>query len=284
MHCIQNSCIGTPTPFNKAIAGFTCVLAITVIALSIIGLTASPAGPFNAIVQFGATTNGVLLGTSIFVLILDLVWIAALCKKTKEQSVSRSGPSQLESSRLGLPNPESLEQESPQPALVSASEEINDTDSFSQLPEEIILRTFGFLRANELAKCGEISRRWRRLASDPVLWNAFDLRTISSSLKVFDELDWITHVDLSSFGLDVTDAPPLNKHQAIPFLKRCLSSLPIEGNAGITVLTIPKGLTFNTLVKLAGSPKVGNIPKFRYIWDRISSEIGDIPVDKGVVA
>ena len=105
-------------------------------------------------------------------------------------------------------------------------------------------------------------------------------RTISPSLKVFDESDWVTRVDLSSFGLDVIDAPPLDKRQAIPFLKRCLSSLPIEGNAGITVLTIPKGLTFNTLVKLAGSPKVGNTAKFRYIWGRISSEIGDIPVDK----
>lgn len=280
MHCIQNSCIGTPSHFNKAIAGFACVLAITVIALSIIGLTASPSGPFNAIVQFGATTNGVLLGTSIFVLILDLVWIAALCKKTKEQSVSRSGPSQLGSSRLGLPNPESLEQESTQSALVPVIEEINDTDFFSQQPQEIILNIFGYLTAIDLAKCGEISRRWRRLASDATLWNAFDLRTISSSLKVFDELDWVTHVDLSSFGLDVTDAPPLDKRQAIPFLKRCLSSLPIEGNVGITVLTIPKGLTFNTLVKLAGSPKVGNTAKFRYIWDRISSEIGDIPVDK----
>lgn len=260
MHCIQNSCIGTPSHFNKAIAGFACVLAITVIALSIIGLTASPSGPFNAIVQFGATTNGVLLGTSIFVLILDLVWIAALCKKTKEQSVSRSGPSQS--------------------ALVPVIEEINDKDLFSQQPQEIILNIFGYLTAIELAKCGEISRRWRRLASDATLWNAFDLRKISSSLKVFDELDWVTHVDLSSFGLDVTDAPPLDKRQAIPFLKRCLSSLPIEGNVGITVLTIPKGLTFNTLVELAESPKVENTPKFRYIWDRISSEIGDIPVDK----
>jgi len=45
-------------------------------------------------------------------------------------------------------------------------------------------------------------------------------------------------------------------------------------------LTIPKGLTFNTLVKLAGSHKVGNAAKFRYIWNRISNEIGNIPVDK----
>lgn len=166
MHCIQNSCIGTPTPFNKAISGFTCVLAITVIALSIVGLTASPSGSFNAIIRFGATTNGVLLGTSIFVLVLDLVWITALWNKTKEQSVSRSGPSQLKPSRSVLPNPESLEQEPPQSAHISAIEEIHDTDSFSQLPKEIILRTFGFLNAIYQAKCGEVSRKWRRLASD----------------------------------------------------------------------------------------------------------------------
>jgi len=275
MHGIQNSCIGTPSLCNKAIAGFICVLAITVIALSTIGLTASPSGPFNAIVQFGTTTNGILLGTSIFVLILDLVWIAALCKKTKEQSVSRSGPS-----RLGLPNTESREQESPQSALVSANEEINDTDSFSQQPKEIILNIFGYLSAIELAKCDEVSRRWRRLASDATLWNDLDLRTISSSLKVFDELDWVTHFDLSSFGLDVTDTPSLDKRKTIPALKRCLSSLPIEGDAGITLLTIPKGLTFNKLVKLVESPKVGNIPKFDVIWACISSKIGDIPVDK----
>jgi len=280
MFCIQNSYIGRPSPFNKAIAGCTCVLVITVIALSIIGLTATPSGPFNAIVQFGKAANGILLGTSIFAFILDIVWIATLCKQTKEQSVSRSGYSQPRPFGLGLPNPESLKQEFSQSVLVSTSEEINDTDFLSQQSEEIILKIFGYLSVIELAKCGEVSRKWRRLACDATLWNAFDLRTISPSLKVFDELDWVTHVDLSSFGLDVTDAPPLDKRQAIPFLKRCLSSLPIEGNAGVTLLTIPKGLTFNTLVKLAGSPKVGNAAKFGYIWDRISSEIGDIPVDR----
>ncbi|MCB1180741.1 MAG: hypothetical protein KDK55_01790 [Chlamydiia bacterium] len=98
-------------------------MTITVIALNIIGLTASPSGLFNVIVQFGATTNGVLLGISIFVLILDLVWIAALCKKTKEQSVSRSGSFQLKPFRVGFSNPKSLEQEFPQSTLVPGPEQ-----------------------------------------------------------------------------------------------------------------------------------------------------------------
>lgn len=258
MHCLQNSCIGTPSPFNKAIAGFTSILAITVIALSIIGLTATASGSFNAIVQFGATTNGIFLGTSIFVLILDLVWISILCKKTKEQSVSQS--------------------ESSQSALVQASEEINDTDSFSQLPEEIILRTFDFLNANELAKCGEISRRWKRLASDPVLWNAFDLRKIFPFLNVIDKSDWERHVDLSRLGLNLDNVPLLDERKVIPALKRVVSSLSqIEGNAGVTLLLIPEGLKIRTFVEMTELP---NAPKISHIWNCILDEIGDIRVDK----
>ena len=66
---------------------------------------------------------------------------------------------------------------------------INNTDFFSQQPREIILKVFGYVSAIELTKCGEVSRRWRRLTSDPVLWNALDLRKISPLLKVFDESD-----------------------------------------------------------------------------------------------
>jgi hypothetical protein len=250
MHSVQNSCISSPSPINKTIAGVTSVLAISAIALSIIGLTATSSGPFNAIVQLGCT-NGIILGTSIFVFILDLVWISALCKDKPSQS-----------------------------ALVPATEEINDGNLVSELPEEIILRVFGFLNEIELTKCGEVSRKWRRLASDPSLWNAFDLRKISPLLKVFDESDWAHHVDLSSFGLDVTDAPPLDKRRVIPVLRRCLYSFPIEENKGVTLLTIPKGLTFNKLVKLAESPKMGNITNFGYISHRVLKEIGNIPVDK----
>ena len=261
MHCIQNSCSGTPTPFTKAIAGFIAILAITVIALSIIGLTATLSGPFNAIVQLNTTIYGFLLGTSIFVLILDLVWFPALCKKTKELTISQS--------------------ELPPSDFVSKIEEISDTDSsLRQLPEEIVLGVLGFLSPIELAKCGEVNRRWKRLSSDATLWNALDLRKISPLLKVFDGSDWDNLVDLSAYGLSIKDVAPLDKRKAIPVLKKFISSLFIEGNAGVTLLTIPKGLTFKKLIKLVGSPKVGNITPFRYIWDPILNEIGDTPVDK----
>jgi hypothetical protein len=156
---------------------------------------------------------------------------------------------------------------------------INDNDFFSHLADELIFKIFAYLSATQLAKCAGISRTWKRVASDATLWNALDLRKISPSLKVFDESDWVTYVDLPSFGLTTKDAPRLDKRKAIPVLKRCLS-FPVEGDKGVTLLTIPKGLTLNKLVKLAESPIKGNTTKFRYIWNCISNKFGDIEVDK----
>lgn len=163
------------------------------------------------------------------------------------------------------------------------TETIANGDFLSQLPEEVILKIFGYLNAIQQTKCGEVSRRWRRLASDETLLAAFNPRNLSPLIKVFDELDWSKYVDMSAYGLTTEDISPCDVRKATALLERVLSCplmIEIEGNAGITLLTIPKGLTFNTLVKLAGSPKVGNAPEFRYIWYRISSEIGDTPVDK----
>jgi hypothetical protein len=259
MHCIKNSCIYTSTPFNKTIASLSCIAAMTAVALSIIGLKTESSGSFNGIVQFGATTHGILLGTSLFVLTLNFAWIVALCKKTKESSVSQ---------------PEFSKCESPQSALVPANEEIEENDYLSQLSEEMILKVFDYLNPIELARCGEVSKRWTRLASDSILWNAFDIKEVFPSLKVFDEKDWERF-----FGLEIQDASPLDKRKNIPILKKFLS-LTIEENAGATLLTIPKDLTFNTLIQRAESPKEENTLRLRYIWNRISEEFGDIPVNQ----
>lgn len=152
-------------------------------------------------------------------------------------------------------------------------------DPTTSLSEEISMLIFSYLKPKDLGRSCLVNKQWRRLASDSTLWNAFNLREIFPSLKVFDEIDWASHIDLSSFGLDVTDAPPLDKRTAISFINRSLS-LPIERNAGVTLLTIPKGVTYNILVKVAGSPKMGNITQFKDIPDCIPNEIGDIPVDK----
>ncbi len=306
---IQNSCIDPSAPFNKALAGFTCVLTITIIALGIVGLTATPSGPFNAIVQFGVRTNGILLGTSIFVFILDLVWIAALCKKTPGQSVSQLEPPQAKPFRSGLLKPEShkshpsalapvLERTLPQSrslwgglsklstdssALIVPNPEalqgrvLQSTGISNQQPEDVVLEIFKWLSIDELVNIREVSRKYRRLA-DLKGWGAVDLRKFSPLVTVFDESDWIKHVDLSAHDLSIENVSPLDKYRTIRALKRCLSTLSIKENAGVTLLTIPKGLTLNKLVKLVESQKMRNTIEV-YFDDGISNELGDIPVD-----
>lgn len=258
MFCIKNSCINTSNSLNKPIAGFACVLAITAIAIAVSGLTASIGGPFNVIVGLGSTINGIFLGTSIFALILDLVWIAALHKRSAQTFSSQT-----------------------QDKIINASEK--RLTPLKQFPHEINHQIFSYLTPAELARCMQVSKEWKVFASSKSLWNAFDcryLRYFFPSIRIFNELDWATHFDLASLGISMEDAPLSDKRKEILALKRVLSSLPIEGNSGVTLLTIPKGLTLNKLIKLARSPKLGNAVNLGYIWNRISEEIGNIPVDK----
>jgi hypothetical protein len=157
---------------------------------------------------------------------------------------------------------------------------VNKIDPVTFLPEEKILEIFSRLGPISLGRCGRVSSGWRGLASDATLWNAFDLRKISSSLDVYNESNWLADVDCPKYGLVVGDEPPLDQRQAIPRLISSLSSVEIEGDAGGTLLTLLQGLTIKKLIALAGLPKLGNITKFRYVWDQILNELGDIPVDK----
>ena len=116
------------------------------------------------------------------------------------------------------------------------------------------------------------------ITSANFLWKNLNLKNLFPRLQVLDEKVWETHIDMTTYELDAAGDFPQDK-QMIKTLKN-FASLQTEGESGITLLTLPKGLTFNKLVKLAQSPKQGNAAKFDYIFDRISEDLGDISVDK----
>ncbi|HSW86752.1 MAG TPA: hypothetical protein VLG49_04535 [Rhabdochlamydiaceae bacterium] len=101
------------------------------------------------------------------------------------------------------------------------------------------------------------------------------LTKLFPSITVKDGEVWKEHVDLEALGLSVKDEPVFNKNKEIPFAKKLLAGAKVEGGAGITRLTIPKGHTFNKLEKFAESPKNGNPTRFSYIWRRVRAELGD---------
>jgi hypothetical protein len=173
---------------------------------------------------------------------------------------------------------------------VVRTETIASEDGLCQLPEEIIQHIFGYLNRRELGLNSLVSRRWHRLSSDPNLLNAAFTITFPS-LSILDASRWAKCFgELSRHGLSVADEPPINPRTSIPILEQ-FSSLPIkklteeneegeriEKDAGITLLTIPKGLTFNKLVKMA---QENDKVKFNPLRKSVRKfDIGDVEVDK----
>ena len=48
-------------------------------------------------------------------------------------------------------------------------------DGFSKLSDEVILCIFKWLPNQTISKCAQVSKRWKRLAYDEVLWKRLDL-------------------------------------------------------------------------------------------------------------
>ena len=156
---------------------------------------------------------------------------------------------------------------SPEPAAPTAS-----------LPDDMMRHAFTFLSPQDLARASGLCREWRALASSKELWDAFDL---SKRCKVIDQGVWEKHVNMAALELDASGAPPIDKRQVIPFLKKV--SKQVEGNAGVTLLTMPKGLTLQKLIRLAAAPKKGAATFFKaeeVDMLRIAKDIGVIDVHK----
>lgn len=268
MNCIQNSCINTPTPLNKTIAGFACVLVITAIAIAVIGLTASSGGPFNAIVALGSTTNGILLGTSIFVLILDLLWIATLCKK-KNTSLVQSEPTQPPS----FPSQSFVTKGN---VIVDNSEIENPIgerlDPVVHLPEEAFFKILSYLNENELGRSSLVSKEWKRIASDEALWKPLYPKI------AFGKEKWATH-----FGV-IGEEPPLppNIHQILKSRPRFLNGKSVEETHMLVLIPSSingKPLTLNSIGDLVESPLQGHKTGYRYIWSEMFTEHGEKSVN-----
>lgn len=52
-------------------------------------------------------------------------------------------------------------------------------DGFSRLSDEIILCVFRWLPKATIARCAQVSKRWKRLAYDEALWRRLDLSGVS---------------------------------------------------------------------------------------------------------
>ena len=146
----------------------------------------------------------------------------------------------------------------------------------TQLPNDLMSHAFSFLSTEDLASASRVCKEWQVSVSH--VWDSLDLRRVIPSLQVIDQTVWERHFHLAALGMDARGAPAIDRRVAIPFLKRLSSH--VEENAGITLLTMPKGLTFSKLIALVSAPKQGHATRIKFIWPRIKEMLGDVAVDK----
>ena len=108
-----------------------------------------------------------------------------------------------------------------------------------KLPPVCISHICGFLPPEDLANTSWVSKEWRVLGGgNPELWAAFDLKEIfrqrGYTLNVIDKKVWFDWT-----GLDIDESSFPDKRDIILVLKQMFASLEIEGDAGITLLTLP---------------------------------------------
>lgn len=108
---------------------------------------------------------------------------------------------------------------------------------------------FIYLSPEELGRASCVCKKWNVCASDDELWKAFDLQKLFPQLTITDARAWMKDVRLKKLGLDVSDEPPLNNREVIPVLK----GLSQQGKK-ITILTIPRGASIESLMMLKPSP------------------------------
>ena len=161
---------------------------------------------------------------------------------------------------------------------------------FDALPDELMLNIFKHFTGKELAKIAPTSKKFELLVKDYDLWKASELKCRFPLLKnIFDKEAWGRIVNLNTLdGVSFEGAGPFNPVSAFKALKD-IHRLKVEGDAGYTIITMPQGMTINKLksiiARLAAEGKFpGNAqqrdPGFDYFDNRISKELGDMPVNE----
>lgn len=134
--------------------------------------------------------------------------------------------------------------------------------AFSFVPDELACQIFTSFTPQDLAgRISQVCQRWHRIAFDEKLWDKFDVRQIfpSQKIEIFDVGFW-KQFDLKAIGLDVDDIAPMDNRAVIPqlagiFAKMKMHQLETEDGRGISILTLPKGLTIDRLMVVAALAK-----------------------------
>ena len=164
------------------------------------------------------------------------------------------------------------------------SKNSNETirDPISIFPDEVVVKVFSHLNLATLGSICCVSKKWKRLASEPILWKIVIYREIA-----FGNDKWA-----QCFGTDVVkDEDNREEFSSLPsddFIADCKKFKNIfpekKAKDSLMLVRLPKtlngGLTLKSLGELAKKYFSGSDSGYRYIWSAIVQELGDKSIDK----
>jgi hypothetical protein len=191
-----------------------------------------------------STTNLALtiLGTGLVLTVGTICLLGRVCRGGPSSSSSLSGPPV------------------PPPRLVIGQSTCNT--GIGRLPKDVLTLVLSQLPAKDLARAACVSKQFYHAAQDAV-----------PQVFRINEAIWRQYVDLEKLGLSFEGTPAVDDREKGRAIKGM--SHHVEERAGVTVLSLPKGLTLNMLLQIA---KANNVP-IADVWDEILDQLGDKAVE-----
>ena len=147
---------------------------------------------------------------------------------------------------------------------------------FKQQDHGSVLNTIvDYLEPEELGKSALVNRQWKRLTDAALSRYTLDgFKRAYPGFNVIGTDFWAPYA--AAYGIDATDEPLDTRTLRERALAVSRMSMHVEGGLGVTLLTMPKGLTFNKLIQFARDE---NVP-IAYVWPSIFEILGN----RGVTA
>ena len=163
-------------------------------------------------------------------------------------------------------------------------EDFNETkkDPLEILTDELVLKVFSHLNLATLGTICCVSKAWKRLANEPILWK----------IAIYTEIAFGNNKWAQYFGTDVVkNEDNREEFSSLPsddFIEDCkkFKSIFPERNAkdSLMLVRLPKtlngGLTLKSLGELAKKYFSDNNTGYKFIWPPIFEKLGDKSIDK----
>ncbi len=150
-------------------------------------------------------------------------------------------------------------------------------EPIERLSDDVLLNIFSYVFPADLGRMAQTSKRFQALTSADFLWNQVTVKTLYPWSYVIDEKVW-SHPDLKTQDIDVTGGnvePIREKVRIQEHVQDLIKEAKKTENGELVYMLIPKGISLNKLAIAAAPRQPGEAPFIEYVWDPISTQVGD---------